>query len=95
METTSLTQACMHAHHLSFTDQAFFLFDHLVGEAREHCFNARYSTVSSACSELYCNLPKMSATLAICQGVQWEVGFPTISLLSSSGQHHSLALTGN
>lgn len=28
-------QACMRARHLSFTDQAFFLFDHLMGEARE------------------------------------------------------------
>lgn len=28
-------QACMRARHLSATDQAFFLFDHLEGEARE------------------------------------------------------------
>lgn len=28
-------QACMRARHLSTTDQAFFLFDHLEGEARE------------------------------------------------------------
>ena len=27
-------QACMHASHLSFTDQSF-LYDHLVGEARQ------------------------------------------------------------
>lgn len=28
-------QACMRARHLSQSDQAFFLFDHLEGEARD------------------------------------------------------------
>ena len=28
-------QACMRARHLTITDQAFFLYDHLVGEARD------------------------------------------------------------
>ena len=28
-------EACMRAHHLSVNDQAFFLFDHLEGEAKE------------------------------------------------------------
>lgn len=28
-------QACIRARHLSLADQAFFLFDHLEGEARE------------------------------------------------------------
>lgn len=28
-------QACMRARHLSVVDRAFFLFDHLEGEARE------------------------------------------------------------